>query len=132
MHLPQYEKPRLSPIEKTAKIFPFQIVGTDYARPVYYKSKENILQTRSKTYILLFSSSVSRAVHWEVVPNLTSTQFVKCWERLISRKGWPKVNYSEPKWLSKLKRDEQIHVFLSKEKTTWKFNLSRHRGGKDN
>ena len=63
-------------------------IGTDYAGPIYYKTKK---KNELKAYILLFSCSVTRAVHIELVSNLTTTEFIKSLKRLIPK---PKIGYS--------------------------------------
>ena len=65
-------KSGLLPRNRTEQIVPFEIIGTDYAGPLYYKSKSKI-----KAYILLFSCSVSRTVHLELVSNFSTTEFIK-------------------------------------------------------
>ena len=67
-----------------------------------------------KVYIVLFSCSVSRAARMELVSNLTTTEFIKNFKRLISRRGKPNNIYSDntkpsktgAKWLNGIKRDE--------------------------
>ena len=123
-------KPGLLPRDRTEQALPFEIVGTDYAGPLYYKSTG---KKELKAYILLFSYSVSRAVHLELVSNLSTNEFIRSVKRLISRRGKPNVIYSDnaktfkagAKWLNSINRDEQFHDFLIKEKIIWKFNLSR-------
>ena len=120
----------LLPRDRTEQALPFEIVGTDYAGPLYYKSKG---KKELKPYILLFSCSVSRAVHLELVSNLSTNEFIRSVKRLISRRGKPNVIYSDnaktfkagAKWLNSINRDEQFHDFLIKEEIIWKFNLSR-------
>ena len=85
-------KPGLLLRDKTEQVLPFEIVGTDYADPLYYKSKG---KKDHKAYILLFSCSVSWAVHWELVSNLTTTQFIKSFKKLISRRVKPNIIYSD-------------------------------------
>ena len=51
-------------------------------------------RSKLKAYILLFSCSVTRAVQIELVSNLTTTECIKGFMRLISR-GKPKINYSD-------------------------------------
>ena len=123
-------KPELLPRDRTAQALPFKIVGTNYSGPLYYKSKG---KKDLKTYILLFSCSVSGDVHLELVPNLTTKEFVKGFKKLISRRGKPNIIYSDnaktfkagEKWLNSINTEVKFHDFLSKEKIIWKFNLSR-------
>ena len=106
--------------DRTEPTLPFEIVGTEYADPFYYNSKG---KKELKAYILLFSYSVSRAVHLELVSNLSTNKFIRSFMRLISRRGKPNVIYSDnvktfeagAKWLNSINRDEQLHDFLIKE-----------------
>ena len=127
-----YHSPKPGPLPKdrTEKCFPFEVIGTDYAGPIYYKTKK---KNELKAYILLFSCSVTRAVHIELVSNLTTTEFIKSFKRLISRRGKPKIVYSDnaktfkagPKWLANINRDQKLHDFLSSETILWKFNVPK-------
>ena len=81
-------KPGPLPKDRAEKCFPFEVIGTDYAGPIYYKS---IKKSELKAHILLFSCSVTRAVHAELVSNLSNTEFIKSFKRLISRRGKPKI-----------------------------------------
>ena len=58
------------PKDRTEKCFRFEVIGTDYAGPIYYKTEK---KSELKPYILLFSCSVTRAGHIELVSNLTTT-----------------------------------------------------------
>ena len=71
---------------------PFQVIGTDFVGPTYYCTKT---KKESKAYILIFSCSVSRGVHLELIPNTTTEEFLKCLKRLIARRGKPSTIYSE-------------------------------------
>ena len=108
---------------------PFQVIGTDYAGPIYHRKRS---KKESKAYILLFPCSLSRAVHLELTPNLTINGFIKCFKRLIARRGRPKTVYSDnaktfqaaAKWLKQVIKTEEFNEFLTKENIKWKFNLS--------
>ena len=80
------------PKARTEKCFPFEAIGTDYADSIYYKTKK---KSELKAYILLFSCSVTRAVHKELVSNLTTAESIKSFKRLISRRCKPKIVYSD-------------------------------------
>ena len=117
------------PRDRTKQALPFEIVGTDYVGPLYYKSKG---KKDLKAYILLFSCRVSRAVHLKLVSNLITNEFIKSLKRLISRRGKANIIYSDntktfkaaENLLNSINRDEKFHDFLRKEKIIWKFYLS--------
>ena len=111
-------KPGQLPKDRTEKRF--EVVGTDYVGPIYYKTKK---KNELKTYILLFSCRLTRAVHIELVFNLTTTEFIKSFKRRISRRRKPRIVYSDnartfkavAKWLANINRDQKLHDFLSSE-----------------
>ena len=82
---------------------------------------------------MIFSCSLSRAVHLELVLNLETSTFLLCLKRLIARRGRPTVIYSDngstfvkaAKWLRQVRSDEQFQGFLESHDIQWKFNLSR-------
>ena len=84
----------LLPRDKTEQVLPCEIVGADYAAPLYYKSKG---KKDLKAYILylIFSCSVSRAMHLELVSNLGTTTFAESFKRLISRRGKWNIIHSD-------------------------------------
>ena len=95
-----YHSPKPGPLPKdrTEKCFPFKVIGTDYVGAIYYKIKK---KSELKAYILLFSCSVTRAAHIELVSNPTTTEFIKGFKRLILRRGKPKIVYSDDAKLSR-------------------------------
>ena len=73
--LPYYSpKPRTLPKDRTEKCFPFEVMVTGSAGPIYHKTKK---KSEFKAYILLFSCSVTRAVEIKLVFNFTTTEFIK-------------------------------------------------------
>ena len=124
-------KPGPLPKQRTQECHPFQVIGIDNAATIYYRSKNKAI---SNSYILLFPCSVSRVIHLELVPNLTTQEFIKSMKRLIARRGSPKrVFFSDnakafqagAKWVTRINKDVKFHIFLSNKSTTWKFNLSK-------
>ena len=53
----------------------------------------NIIETKAgkeaKAYLLIFSCSVSRAVHLELAPNSTTQEFLKYLKRLVAHRRRP-------------------------------------------
>ena len=105
------------------------MIGTDYAGTIYCKVKTK----QTKTYILLLTCSITRAVHLTLLSNQTASEFIKAFKKLIARRGSPNIVYSDnpktyvaaAKWIQNIKRDVLFQDFLIKKETQWKFNLSR-------
>ena len=64
----------------------FQSTGLDFAGPLYVSDKKD-----SKTYILLLTCASSRAIHLELVSEMTVGGFLRGFKRFISRRGIPKL-----------------------------------------
>ena len=72
-------------------------------------------------------------MHLELTPNLTTNEFIKCFKRLIARRGRPKTVDSDnaktfqaaAKWLKLVIKTEEFNEFLTKENINWKLNLPR-------
>ena len=84
--------PGLLPKDRSEGCRSFQVVGTDYAGPITYKKKQ---KREGKAYILLFACSLSRAVHLELLQNMTAEGFIMCLKRFIARRGRPDKIYSD-------------------------------------
>ncbi|KAK9508957.1 hypothetical protein O3M35_006386 [Rhynocoris fuscipes] len=133
--LPHY---RVQPAE------PFNHCGIDYCGPIYYR---RVLQRRSapvKGYVALFICMVTKAVHLELVPDLTSKKFLNALQRVLARRGRIQFLYSdnatnfigannEMKELNQALRDnkDDIERFCASEGIKWAFIPPRspHFGG---
>ena len=89
-----YPKPSqgLIPTDRTKQDLPFLVMGTDYKRSFICKTKG---KRNIKVYLLLFTCSLTRAVHLGILPNQTTQEFIQALRRLIARMGRPKVIYSD-------------------------------------
>ncbi|XP_074654812.1 uncharacterized protein LOC141908608 [Tubulanus polymorphus] len=74
------------PAERVVDASPFTHVGCDYAGPLYVKTGKNIT---SKSYILIFACMTIRAVHLELLEDMTADEFLKSFERMMNRRGKP-------------------------------------------
>ena len=72
--------------------FSFYNIGIDFCGPLYVRSHKDCT---SKVYILLVTCASSRALHLELVPDLTSVAFIRAFIRFVSRKGSPKLVISD-------------------------------------
>ena len=122
--------PGLLPEDRTTVGTAFEVIGTDFAGPIRFRQTQ---KKEGKAYLGIFTCSLSRAVHLELLPSLETTNFISCLKRLIARRGRPRVIYSDnggtfiktERWLRQLRNDERLQGLLADYDITWKFNLSR-------
>ena len=85
-------KPGPLPNDRTEQAMPFQVIGIDFACPIYYRTEK---KEELKAYILIFSSSVSRAVHLELIPNTRTDELIICLKRLTARRRKASTIYTK-------------------------------------
>lgn len=82
----------LLPAERVNETNPFKITGIDYTGHFYVQSDQ---QTANKVYILIFTCFVTRAVHLELLNDMTTEAFVMAFIRFSNRYTIPSVVYSD-------------------------------------
>ncbi|CAC5415045.1 unnamed protein product [Mytilus coruscus] len=87
---PQQISPPL-PKNRVTDMIPFTTTGVDFDGPLFVK--ENGLITKS--YICLFTCACIRAVHLELVTDMTIESFKLAFRRFVSRRGIPSTVYSD-------------------------------------
>ena len=134
------------PIERVTPGPVFDKVGVDYAGPVMIKYGYVRKPTVVKAYICVFVSLSVKAVHLELVTDLTSEAFIACLKRFIARRGLPSLIWSDNgtnfvgatrelkelyQFLQTQATQESINHYLSDQKITWKFipQHAPHFGG---
>ncbi|UYV64961.1 hypothetical protein LAZ67_3002567 [Cordylochernes scorpioides] len=126
------------PTSRTNWTRPFTKTDIDFAGPVIMKTS-NLRNARcDKAYIALFICMFSKAMHIELVTNLTTEAFLAALRRFIGRRGRPaEINTDNAtnfvgayKDLRKL-FNSNIHDFASSEEIKWNFipPSSPHFGG---
>ena len=104
-------------------------VGIDCAGPLYIKATAGM----QKAYVCLFTCSLSRAVHLEVVPNLSTAAFIRCLRRFIARRGLPwritsdnaKTFKNANKEIGRILKSQEVQRFVAHKKIVWRFILER-------
>lgn len=66
----------------------FEVTGIDLAGPLFLKNG-------SKTWIVLFTCAVYRAVHLELLTSLSTDNFLLAFRRFIARRGRPEIVYTD-------------------------------------
>ena len=80
------------PAERVQWVPPFSHVGVDHTGSYVIRDPQG---RKSKVYICLFVCTTTRAVHLEVVEDLTTSKFILCLRRLAATKGMPKLILSD-------------------------------------
>ena len=108
---------------------PFSYTGVDFAGPLFVKTSDG----SQKVWICLFTCCVMRAVHLEIVPDLTTPTFLRCLKRFAARRGLPRKIVSDngktfeaaSKVIHAIFKHPEVRGYLSTLGVEWIFNLPR-------
>ncbi|XP_033323544.2 uncharacterized protein LOC117218920 [Megalopta genalis] len=134
------------PRERLIASRPFESVGIDYCGPLFIKEKRYRNQKRLKVYTAVFVCFSTKAIHLELVNDLTTEAFIACLKRFISRRGRPKNIYTDNganfvgaknelkelfHVLQSKEHDEQVTHYLAEQSIDWFLSppYSPHFGG---
>jgi len=73
------------PRKKAAKCAPFTYTGLDYFGPLYIQGDSS----KGKVWVCLFTCVTVRAIHLELIKDMTAEQFLLALRRFIARRGKP-------------------------------------------
>ncbi len=76
------------PIFRVSEEPPFTYTGVDFAGPLYTKASD--VARSGKVWICLYTCCVVRAVHLDLVPDMTATTFLRSFKRFTARRGLPR------------------------------------------
>jgi hypothetical protein len=105
--------------------------AVDFAGPLYIKNKGDSSST--KVWICLFTCCVTRAIHLELVADLTTTTFLRCLKRFSARRGLPRRILSDnaktfktaARLIKTIFSDKEVKDYLLHAGVEWKFNLEK-------
>ena len=75
--------------------FPFTSTGIDYFGPLFVKNIFNPDNELYKVHVVLYTCASSRAIHLDLVPDLSCYAFVKSLKRFINRYGLSRLYISD-------------------------------------
>ena len=107
------------PSERVSSDLIFSKVGVDYAGPFLIKLGPTRRPTIVKAYACLFVSLSVKAVHIEVVSDLTTAAFLGCLRRFVARRGKPILIWSDhgTNFMGASRELRELVDFLLKQKT---------------
>ena len=109
---------------------PFSITGVDYTGAMSVRSNYN--QT-GKVYIILFTCPVSRAIHMELVNNLSCHSFLLAFRKFCGRRTFPSLILSDnattfvaaAEFLKTIAESREVQEHFLDIKCTWQFIPAR-------
>lgn len=83
------------PAYRMSQTIPFMYTGVDYAGFFNIKTSQRKNAPFIKGYVSVFICLTTRALHLELVSDLSAEQFLKAFKRFVSRRGIPSKMYSD-------------------------------------
>ena len=122
-----YNPPEPPPLPKARlqQTRPFEITGVDFTGALYLKGSG----TENKAYICLFTCATTRAIHLEIVTDLSVPTFILAFRRFAARKSLPKLIMSDnastytsaAEELKKLFESTVLKETLNRQHVEWRF-----------
>ncbi|XP_063989696.1 uncharacterized protein LOC135168980 [Diachasmimorpha longicaudata] len=105
------------PAARVTESRPFTNVGIDYCGPFFIKEKKVRNRGRIKVYVAVFVCLATKAVHLEIVSDLTTEGFLAALRRFIARRGVCSHIYSDngTNFVGANNELKEIHEFLMNE-----------------
>ena len=113
--------------------FAFTNTGVDFCGPLFVKAGTNEKGHMNKVHIALFTCCSSHAIHVDLVPDLTTEAFLRCFKHFTCRRGIPRLIVSDnaktfkssAKKLCALFELPEVLKLFCELKIKWRFNLER-------
>lgn len=108
----------------------FTYTGVDFAGPLFVRESSS---SSSKVWICLFTCLVTRAIHLDIVEDLSTSTFIRCLKRFAARRGLlhkflsynGKTFKAAARFLDLLLKDDTIKEYLAIKGSQWVFNVER-------
>ena len=110
---------------------PFTYTGVDFAGPLHIRTTGS--SAINKAWICLFTCCIVRAVHLEIVTDMSTETFIRCLRRFSARRGMPRKFVSDngktfkatAKFLRTVFKDDVVLDHLAGVGIEWIFNIER-------
>ena len=122
-----YPTPDTAPLPyiRTQDVYPFTYTGVDFTGALYVQRGGNEV----KVYLCLFTCATTRAVHLEIVQDLTAESFLLTFRKFAGRRSLPRMMISDngstylsaAEELRSLMELPEVKEELSRRGVTWKF-----------
>ena len=123
------------PDMRVADAPPFTFTGLDFAGPLYITSSKegHSNEISQKAYICLYTCASTRAIHLELLRDLSVKSFLQSFRRFASRRGLPSTLLSDnaktfkagSKEVKTIVRSPEVKCYVSNNRVTWEFIVER-------
>ena len=118
------------PSFRVTESWPFQTTGVDYAGPLYIRTS---VPSQTKVWMILYTCYVTRAVHLDLVQDMTAETFLRSLRRFTARRGMPtriisdnaKTFKSAAASLADTLESPEVRRYLANSHLKWQFNLEK-------
>ena len=112
------------PEVRVNQYLPFVNTGCDFAGPFWIKDRLTRNAKLTKAYVCIFICMSTKAIHLEVMSDLTTNCFMAAFRRFVSRRGKPHSVYSDngKTFVRANKELKELHAFLQEQAQSERFN----------
>jgi len=105
------------PKARISEAIPFTYTGVDFCGPFYIQEKKYRNRNRIKVYVCVFVCMAIKAVHLELVSDLTTDGFLAAFRRFTARRGIPTHVYSDngTNFVGANNRLKELYVLFNSE-----------------
>ena len=119
------------PIERVSECPPYTYTGIDYFGPLFIKS----MKERQKVWVCLYTCLVTRAIHLEMMHDMSTSQFLLGFRRFVARHGKPRKVISDNAAQFKLASDtikklwgqilteDDVISYAANQNVQWEFTV---------
>ena len=100
----------------------FETTGVDFCGPLYLKQMYKTDGKMYKSYIAINTCATSRMLHLELVPDLTTSAYLRSQRRFTARRGFPSMLVSDN---GKTFKGCELKKYNAKHGISWRFNLPK-------
>ena len=124
------------PTCRVSEVPAFSNTGIDFPGPVYVKNSFCNNRQQDKVYIALFTCACTRALHLELVENMSAATFLHAFRRFTSCRGLPnkiltdnaKRFKSESKEVRMIIESKDVKSYFSNRRVTYDVAVNHGKG----
>ncbi|XP_064645114.1 uncharacterized protein LOC135498660 [Lineus longissimus] len=108
---------------------PFELCGIDFTGHIFIKPETASPQREKKAYICVFTCAITRALHLEVVPDMTTEIFLLAFRRFTAQRSLPSKVISDngstflsaDKQIQAIMQSQKLEQFMANKRVDWSF-----------